>query len=125
MRNVIIVEERFEARGTQRGLALPTAAFADSSSSWVHWSLRVSTLLLQGNTDNGRCAIYMDNGPPASPVYTGVSSRLVRNETRRSVDAGNPEKVAVGMIRPLLTHFHGVVKSKETRYLLMDPWRGQ
>ena len=32
MRNVIIVEERFEARGTQRGLALPTAAFADSSS---------------------------------------------------------------------------------------------
>ena len=39
MRNVIIVEERFEARGTQRGLALPTAAFADSSSLRVHWSL--------------------------------------------------------------------------------------
>ena len=31
MRNVIIVEERFEARGTQRGLALPTAAFADAT----------------------------------------------------------------------------------------------
>ena len=105
MRNVIIVEERFEARGTQRGLALPTAAFADSSSSRFHWSLGVSTPLPQGD---------MDNGPPASPVYTGVSSRLVRNETRRSVDAGNPEKVAVGMIRPLLTHFQGVVKKLGT-----------
>ena len=106
MRNVIIVEERFEARETQRSFVLPTAALADSLSLQFHWSLRESTPLPRGNADSG---------PPVSPVvYTGVSSRLVRNEIRRSVDAGNPEKVAVGMIRPLLTHSHGVVRKLGT-----------
>ena len=105
MRNVIIVEERFEARETQRSFVLPTAALADSLSLQFHWSLR-SRPLPRGNADSG---------PPVSPVvYTGVSSRLVRNEIRRSVDAGNPEKVAVGMIRPLLTHSHGVVRKLGT-----------
>ena len=70
--------------------------------------------LVSGGTGPSCRMADANSGSPASPAYTGVSSGLIRNETRRSVDAGSPEKVAVGMIRPLLTHFLGVVKKVGT-----------
>ena len=110
MRNVIIVEERFEARGTQRGLALPTAAFADA------------TVRVRFTGPSCRMA-DANSGSPASPAYTGVSSRLIRNETRRSVDAGSPERVAVGIDSSAANAFSR--GGQESRHLLMNSRRGQ